>query len=136
MGAVCPTCRSNNLLGESYCDSCGSPIPPTPYLIALDTGLRLKAFDANPEEAVLGRFDPMSGLAPDVNLEPFAGNQGGLSRRHTRLFVRDNQFWVEDLHSVNFTYLNNQKVEPEQPQRLKDGDVLRLGNLTVVFRVG
>ena len=136
IGIACPQCRSNNLLGEAFCDTCGSPLPPTPYLVVTDSGLRLKVFDADPQEAVLGRLDPLSGLAPAVNLEPYAGALGGLSRRHTRLFVRDNQFWIEDLHSVNCTYLNNQKIDPDQPQRLKDGDVLRLGNLTLIFRMG
>lgn len=133
---ACPACRSDNLPGEAYCEACGAALPSTPYFVVVDNGLRLKAFNANLQEAVLGRTDPLSGLVPDVNLESFAGAAGGLSRRHARLFVRDNQFWVEDLHSVNLTYLNNQKLDPEQPQRVKDGDLLRLGSLTLVFRAG
>ncbi len=136
IGSTCPACRSNNLLGEAYCGACGASLPPIPYVVVATSGLRLKLFDAHPQEAVLGRFDPMSGVTPDVNLEAFVGPAGGLSRRHARLLVRDNQFWVEDLRSVNFTYLNNQKIDPDQPQRLKDGDVLRLGTLTLIFRVG
>ncbi len=136
IGLACPACRSDNLPGEAYCEACGAALPPTPYFVVADSGLRLKAFNADPQEAVLGRMDPLSGLTPDVNLESFAGATGGLSRRHARLFVRDNQFWVEDLHSVNLTYLNNQKLDPEQPQRVKDGDLLRLGNLMLIFRAG
>jgi ribosomal protein L40E len=136
IGFLCPTCQFDNLPGDAYCASCGAPLPSVPYLVAADSGLRIRLFDAQAHEAILGRFDPLSGVTPDVNLEPFIGPLGGLSRRHTRLFVRDGQFWAEDLHSVNLTYLNNQKIDPEQPQRLTDGDLLRLGNLTLIFRVG
>ena len=135
-GRTCPACRSLNLIGDLYCEGCGAPLPPVPYLIITETGLRLATFGADQTPVVLGRSDPLSGAAPDVDLEPFGGEAAGLSRHHARLSLRDNQYWIEDLNSINFSYLNNQRLAPERPMRLKDGDLLRLGKLLLTFRAG
>jgi len=59
-----------------------------------------------------------------------------VSRRHARLTPRADAYWLEDLNSVNLTYLNDQRLAPDRPVRLKDGDLLRLGQLLITFRAG
>lgn len=135
-GRTCPTCQAVNMLGDLFCEACGAPLPPAPYLVMTKTGLRLATFATGQTNLVLGRSDPVSGEAPDVDLEPYGGEGEGLSRHHVRLALRDNQYWAEDLNSVNLTYLNNQRLAPDRPMRLKDGDLLRLGNLLLTFRAG
>ena len=113
-----------------------SPLPAAPYLVFTDTGLRLPIFTADRPSIVIGRSDPLSGVYPDLDLQPFGAEQAGVSRRHARLTPRDDACWLEDLNSVNLTYLNDQRLAPDRPVRLKDGDLLRLGQLLITFRAG
>lgn len=48
----------------------------------------------------------------------------GISRRHARLFETPDGWFVEDLDSVNGTFVNDFQVTRS---RLRDGDFLRLG---------
>ncbi len=101
----------------------------------MNTGLRLPLFSGDQSAVVVGRSDALSGVAPDLDLEPYAGELAGLSRRHARLTLRDGQSWIEDLNSVNWTYLNNQRLSPERSTQMKDGDLLRLGNVVLMYRI-
>jgi pSer/pThr/pTyr-binding forkhead associated (FHA) protein len=85
---------------------------------------------------VIGRADALSGVFPDVDLSPYGAEAAGISRQHARLTLKDDQYWIEDLNSVNLTYLNDQRLTPDRPVRLKDGDLIRLGRLLVTFRAG
>jgi RNA polymerase subunit RPABC4/transcription elongation factor Spt4 len=136
IGSACPHCTAINLPGAAYCETCGAALPSRPYLVVLNSGLRLHIFSGDQTAVVAGRSDALSGVAPDLDLEPYAGELAGLSRHHARLTLRDGQCWIEDLNSVNWTYLNNQRLSPERPAPLKDGDLLRLGNVVLTFHVG
>jgi len=136
IGSVCPKCAAINLPGTAYCETCGAALPRCPHLVVMNTGLRLPLFSGDQTAVVVGRSDALSGVTPDLDLEPCVGELAGLSRRHARLILRDNQCWIEDLNSVNWTYLNNQRLPPERPAPLKDGDLLRLGNVLLTYRAG
>jgi pSer/pThr/pTyr-binding forkhead associated (FHA) protein len=102
----------------------------------MNTGLRLALFHGDQSAVAVGRSDALSGVTPDFDLDPYVSELAGLSRRHARLTLRDSQCWIEDLNSVNWTYLNNQRLSPERPALLKDGDLLRLGNVLLTYRAG
>lgn len=51
-----------------------------------------------------------------------------VSRRHTEIFERDGKLFVRDLGSLNGTFVNNTKIEGEQP--LEPNQLLTLGNIT------
>ncbi len=53
------------------------------------------------------------------------------SQEHAVIFSRDDQYWVQDLGSLNGTYLN--EVRLERPTVLADGDRLRIGGVTFQF---
>ena len=82
---------------------------------------------------VIGREDPVSGIFPDIDLDPVGGHEMGVGRRHAQLIIQESQLYVEDLDSVNGTALNKQKLAPRQPQPLKDGDELRLGKMVLIY---
>jgi len=108
-----------------------SPAGRAPRLLAASGAV----FDlAAKSEVVIGRSDPASGAYPDVDLRPQGGDDGGVSRRHARLIFRDGRWAVEDLNSVNFTYLNGLKLQPATPRILQDGDQIRLGRVLITFR--
>jgi len=134
IGVACPQCAAINLPGTAFCETCGAALLLRPYLVVLNTGLRLPLFDDEQTAVVVGRSDALSGVTPDLDLEPYAGELAGLSRRHARLILRAGQCWIEALSSVNWTYLNNQRLSPERPALLKDGDLLRLGNVLLMYR--
>jgi hypothetical protein len=136
LGLACPTCAAHNPVSAAYCERCGATLPPYPYLIVVQSGLRLPLFSGEQRVTVAGRSDALSGVNPDLDLEAYAGELAGLSRRHARFTWRDQRCWIEDLNSVNWTYLNNQRLTPEKPTPLNDGDLLRLGNVVLTFRAG
>lgn len=136
IGAVCPQCAARNLPGTAFCETCGAALSRRPYLIVTETGLRLPLSVDDQTTIVVGRSDALSGVLPDLDLEPYAGELAGLSRRHVCFTWRDQQCWVEDLNSVNWTYLNDQRLSPDRPALLTDGDLLRLGNVLLTYRTG
>ncbi len=48
------------------------------------------------------------------------------SREHARVFLKDDEYWIEDLGSSNGTFLNEAAVGKE-PVKLKVGDNVRIG---------
>lgn len=81
------------------------------------------------ESIIIGRADPSGSAIPDLDLTGYDGQRHGVSRRHTRLVARDNRVTVEDLGSVNGTYINDQALAPGHGYRIHHGDRLRLGRL-------
>jgi hypothetical protein len=74
-------------------------------------------------DLVLGRGD-----RAEIRLkDPFA------SSRHARIFEQGNIVVIEDLHSTNGTYLNEEVLQTPRP--LHPGDRLRIGDSEFVFEV-
>lgn len=60
-------------------------------------------------------------------------NDGKVSRRHVLIHKQDDaEYWIIDLGSGNGTYLNGRRVTLST--KLKDGDELKLGDMTFAFR--
>ncbi|HVU10755.1 MAG TPA: FHA domain-containing protein [Phototrophicaceae bacterium] len=53
----------------------------------------------------------------------------GVSRVHARLIYENGNFYIEDVNSVNGTYLNGDPLQPGLKAALKNADELRLGRL-------
>lgn len=68
------------------------------------------------------------GRAPDNHL-PIADPM--VSSHHARIFAQGGEFVIEDLNSRNGTFVNDQRVTT---QRLRSGDEIRIGQLTLVFQ--
>jgi len=85
------------------------------------------------DEVVVGRLDPVQPLAPDLNLEPYGGGSAGVSRQHARLLRRSDGWYIEDLRSTNGTYLNEVRLLPYRPVRVRSGDLLRFAQMTLIF---
>jgi pSer/pThr/pTyr-binding forkhead associated (FHA) protein len=73
-------------------------------------------------EHVIGR-DPVSTIHLDA---------AGVSRRHARILVRDQDAILEDLGSKNGSSVNGQPLEG--CVTLKDGDEVRLGPVVILYR--
>jgi hypothetical protein len=79
----------------------------------------------------IGRVDPTSTVFPEVDLTNDEDAMKSVSRRHARIFLRDNAVNLEDLGSVNGTHLNGRKLDPYMPEILHDGDILQLGRVAI-----
>jgi hypothetical protein len=80
---------------------------------------------------VLGRSDHEHGFAPGVDLSAYGAADRGVSRAHATLTYQNSQLTVVDLNSSNGTLLNGERLVPERPYMLKDGDELILGRLPI-----
>jgi pSer/pThr/pTyr-binding forkhead associated (FHA) protein len=82
---------------------------------------------------VIGREDPVSGVFPDIDLDPHGGHEAGVGRRHAQLILQGSQLYIEDLDSVNGTVVNKEKLAPRQPHLLNHGDELRFGKMVLMY---
>lgn len=83
----------------------------------------------------MGRLDPDSGEAPAIDLQDCKGVEKGVSRRHAAIIRRDTDtLSLVDQESDNGTFLNGQRLVPNQPRILRDGDEIRLGHLVIYVR--
>lgn len=51
-----------------------------------------------------------------------------ISRVHCKVNRNGNCYTLTDLHSANGTYINHVRLQPDVPQPIKNGDVIRLAN--------
>ena len=58
-----------------------------------------------------------------------------VSRHHAVIEQHENEFTVIDLNSQNFTYLNDEKLEPSVPFPLKNGDDLKIGEFAICVMI-
>ncbi|MFP4323059.1 MAG: FHA domain-containing protein [Anaerolineales bacterium] len=75
---------------------------------------------------------------PDIDLSPFNAYDHGVSRQHAVLRRQNDTVIIVDLNSANNTFLNGQRLVPDQPRILRDGDEIRVGQpvLRVTFEDG
>jgi len=102
-----------------------------PRLVVMGTGATLPLPPKG--EVLVGRADPHVSPPPDVDLGPHGGGLAGVSRRHARLLRYPEGWMLEDLHSTNGTFINEVRALPGQPTRLRNGDLVRCGQLTLIF---
>lgn len=79
----------------------------------------------------IGRLDAGQDIFPDIDLTQFSFEAKAVSRRHIRLFMQDTEVMIEDLDSLNGTFLNGERLPPYLSVPLSDGDCLDLSSLHV-----
>lgn len=72
----------------------------------------------------------------EVTIGRVAGNdivlpKGNISKRHSRIVLKDGKFIIVDLRSTNGTYVNGQRIA--SPQVLKDVDKIYIGDFTLTL---
>lgn len=106
--------------------------------IEVEGGATPIIFKPKTHDMILGRRDPTTGAAPEVDLTPYAGYRMGVSRKHASMRLQDNQLNLWDLGSSNGTFINGTRLNPHRPYPLRDGDEIRLGQmvLRLFFQTG
>lgn len=77
------------------------------------------------DEFILGRTTDHA----DLDLSPYNASESGVSRRHALIRRGEANVSMIDLDSANGTYINGQKLIPQQPHILRDGDEVSFGKL-------
>ena len=156
----CPFCGSAYPENTLFCDECGSYLAPAngqatdPLSGQSDDttgGIRMAGNSTRilvltiegggsielplSKEVVLGRLDPGRAIFPDIDLTGEEGSDKGVSRRHARISRHEDQVFVEDLNSLNGTFLNTIRLVPEIPYPVKDGDQVQLGKLILTINL-
>lgn len=116
---------SNNGLSRWY---------PDISFIVLNTGRLIES--PKRDEVTIGRSDKALDIMPDIDLAQDKGAELGVSRRHALITFQDDQVFLTDLGSTNRTFINRRPLSKGQPQKLQNGDEIRLGNviLKTIFK--
>jgi hypothetical protein len=151
---ACPECKTLNPTDARYCFSCGTLLTRvgTQQLFAEDEGTEgtsfgnlssliftVRGFEDKPirvnleefQEVIVGRTGPDSVIMPDVDLTDYNARDLGVSRVHGTLKRKDSVVTLSDMGSVNHTYLNGERIFPQEIRVLRDGDEIRLGRLVM-----
>ncbi len=138
----CKECQMENIEGALFCEECGTKLDGSPELRETTGGqgrakLVLYSPDGNtleiPEkdDVMIGREDPMSDVIPDVDLTDLGGLESGVSRRHAVIHRSGADYTVEDVGSLNGTYVNKERIQPHAPKSIKSGDEVKFGKLSL-----
>jgi pSer/pThr/pTyr-binding forkhead associated (FHA) protein len=121
-------------VGEEEEDSEANPLikGTGPLAIRLNIGEHAREVEATLNKAIhMGRLDPASDVFPEIDLTNDNGLEKGVSRRHARILKREGTVVVEDLGSINGTFINGKRLAPYLPEVLHHGDQLQLGKLLI-----
>lgn len=83
----------------------------------------------------IGRADPVTGIMPDIDLTPIDTSRS-VSRRHAKIVKQGSGFAVlEEVGTVNGTFVNDQRIPTGVPVPIVNGDRLKIGliQMKVVF---
>lgn len=142
----CDSCGAVHPLNTVFCDECGyrlsnMPIEApalrdeiadaelvAPIHLSLLTPDNVNRFEcALTTELFIGRTDLTARVRPDVDLSPLNAIAQGVSRRHARLLRSGQAVLVEDLGSINGTFVRGTRLAAHQPHDIQSGDVIQFG---------
>ena len=115
-----------------------APLPPDfrPRTIRLKIDAGRRDLEVRLNRGIhIGRQDPVSTIFPEIDLTGAGNPAKSVSRRHARILNQGNTMLVEDLGSVNGTFINGKRLDPYLPETLHDGDTLQLGRLLIEIKL-
>ena len=94
---------------------------------ALILGEGEQVFPIKGEVCLIGRYDPVTGTRPEIDLTPFDTNRS-VSRRHARVTASGSKLFIsEEVGALNGTFLNGKRLIPGKSEPFQSGDTLALG---------
>ena len=156
MAHHCPECGFLNAEGANYCQKCGSYLgaqtevrqgsePTTATYRVGETGelipVDVESMASRGSAALIirsgggrvGESFPLSGDRLTIGRRPDSDvflDDVTVSRDHALLVRRGGDFYLDDLGSLNGTYVNRRRIES---QKLADGDELQVGKYKLSF---
>jgi FHA domain-containing protein/zinc ribbon protein len=145
----CPECGFQNQEAANYCSKCGA------LLHAPESGEQTETFSPAVREELLESLGELPENGPALIVRAGGGRTGEtftpqgdrtmigrspdcgiflddvtVSRRHAALVRRDNRWHIDDLGSLNGTFVNRRRVETAT---LEDGDEIQIGKYRLTF---
>ena len=127
---LCPVCSEPQRPGAKFCTRCGANIrlparenlDNRPHFVSItQDGDERIAFILNRDEVFVGRT---------LN-NAFVVEHPSVSKRHARLIVEDDHYFLFDLESSNGTFVNGKRIKE---MRLEDGCEVRFGRANFIYR--
>ena len=100
-------------------------------------GLSVKAFltpSDGSEEVKINKQDFIVGKAKK-KVDYCIPDNDTISRTHAAFHIEDGEVYIEDLDSLNKTFVNGIRLDPHKSVRLSDGDKVKMSNVEFTFRV-
>jgi tRNA A-37 threonylcarbamoyl transferase component Bud32 len=132
-GAPCPRCGRLNKPQARFCAACGTPLVEPPVARLLVTSPH-RSWEQRVEKLPLriGRRDPRRSHYPELDL---AEHDRGIASRNHATIEREGDFYtITDLGSTNGTLVNGTLITARHPQRLRQGDRIKIGEVEIEFR--
>ncbi len=82
------------------------------------------------QRVTLGRHIE-GGTPVTIDLTDYGAALLGVSRQHAAILVSQEMYLLQDLGSTNGTWLNEVRLPPHIPRTVKNGDMIRLGQLRI-----
>jgi hypothetical protein len=145
----CPECGFQNLEAANYCSKCGA------LLHTPESGEQTEQFSSAVRDELLEQLGRLAVDGPALVVRSGGGRTGEtftpqgdrttigrspdcgvflddvtVSRRHAALVQRDAHWVIEDLGSLNGTFVNRRRVEAAT---LEDGDEIQIGKYRLTF---
>ena len=97
------------------------------YLTVVGANGSERRFSLKEGSNLVGRIDPELGIYPDVDLDQ-DDPEARVSRRHASICIGPSIVTIEDLGSMNGSYLNmGSRLSPGVPIEMRVGDEVLLG---------
>jgi hypothetical protein len=107
-----------------------------PIAIQLKIGPGKRELEVGLDKVIhIGRVDPTTTVFPEVDLTEDGSLAKSVSRRHARILRQDDTVVLEDLGSINGTFINGKRLDPYMPEMLKDGDKVQLGKMPIDIKI-
>lgn len=128
-------------LGAEEAQAPEMPLPERPVseeraserLVHPDSGTEFRLSQSS--ETTIGRHDPVTGIDPDVDLSE-VDEKRSTSRRHAKIYRRGDKFFlVEEIGTMNGTYVDGEALETGVPRQIEPGNELQFGLVELEFRV-
>lgn len=105
----------------------GAPAAFKAALKVIRGGRKDQEFPLEDGNNLVGRWDPDTGSFPEVDLDA-DDPEAKISRKHALIRIADNKITVEDIGSLNGTYVNRgARLVPGTAVELKTGDEVIIG---------
>jgi hypothetical protein len=126
--------RNRELTARMEADAARGPRPAAPIagasLVSVITGKRFRILSHG---ALVGRYDPSTGIHPDIDLTE-EDPQLSVSRRHARILCEHGRFFlVEENGVANGTYVKGDRLAPGDARELQPGDRVGFGMVVLFF---
>jgi serine/threonine-protein kinase len=151
----CGRCGEKIATDDQFCPHCGTrqPVggaaassPPkggaqgqriTAQLYVMSRNNVPLPFKIDKDSVLIGRTDPHTSIFPEIDLTMHDPDTK-VSRKHARIIRKGEEYFVEDLQSVNGTIVKSAgggsiRLNPKMPRKLANGDELKLGETTLKF---